>query len=62
MQDNIRPIAPVSISGLTPGKPSTGLPIFEMIRPEDLFVDPAYHRNVNENGMRKIRRIIEAFD
>lgn len=62
MQDNIRQISPVSISGLAPSKPSTGLPIFEMAKPELLFVDPAYQRNVSEKGIRQIRRIIEEFD
>jgi len=62
MQDNVRPIAPVSIAGLTPNSPSTGMPIFELVKPTDLFVDPAYQRNISENGAQQIRRIIEAFD
>lgn len=62
MQDNVRPITPVSIAGLTPNSPSTGMPIFELVKPTDLFVDPAYQRNISENGARQIRRIIEAFD
>jgi hypothetical protein len=38
------------------------MPIFELVKPTDLFVDPAYQRNISENGARQIRRIIEAFD
>ncbi|MGO8154395.1 hypothetical protein AB9F36_31690 [Rhizobium leguminosarum] len=62
MQDNVRPIAPVSIAGLNPQSPPTGMPIFELVNPADLFVDPAYQRNISEKGMRQIRRIIEGFD
>jgi len=62
MQENIRPIAPVSISGLEPQTPPTGMPIFELVKPTDLYVDPAYQRNISEKGARQIRRIIEDFD
>ncbi|WP_337183877.1 hypothetical protein [Shinella sp.] len=62
MQDNVRAITPVSISGLIPGAPSTGMPIFEKIRPEQLFVDPSYQRDIGERGLRQIRRIVEGFD
>lgn len=62
MQDNVRAITPVSISGLIPGAPSTGMPIFENIRPEQLFVDPSYQRDIGERGLRQIRRIVEGFD
>jgi len=62
MQDNVRAITPVSISGLVPGVPSTGMPIFEFIKPTDLFVDPAYQRSIGERGLSQIRRIIEGFD
>jgi hypothetical protein len=62
MQDNVRPIVPVSVSGLTPGVPPTGMPIFETVRPTDLFVDPAYQRSIGERGLTQIRRIIEEFD
>ncbi len=62
MQDNIRPIAPISLNGLEAQVPPTGMPIFELVRPTDLFVDPAYQRDVSEKGMRQIRRIIEGFD
>lgn len=62
MQDNVRAITPVSISGLIPAVPSTGMPIFEIIRPEQLFVDPAYQRDIGERGLRQIRRIVEGFD
>lgn len=62
MQDNIRPIAPISIAGLVPQAPDTGMPICEVVDPATLYVDPAYQRNVSEKGMRQIRRIIEGFD
>jgi len=38
------------------------MPIFEIIRPEQLFVDPAYQRDIGERGLRQIRRIVEGFD
>lgn len=62
MQDNVRPIAPVSIAGLVPQKPATGMPICEHVDPASLFVDPAYQRDIGERGLRQIRRIIERFD
>lgn len=62
MQDNVRVISPVSIAGLTANVPTTGMPIFELVRPSDLYVDPTYQRNVSEKGMRQIRRIIEHFE
>lgn len=62
MQDNVRVISPVSIAGLTANVPATGMPIFELVRPSDLYVDPTYQRNVSEKGMRQIRRIIEHFE
>ncbi|WP_119258899.1 hypothetical protein [Shinella zoogloeoides] len=62
MQDNVRAITPVSISGLAPGVPPTGTPIFEFIKPTDLFVDPAYQRSIGERGLSQIRRMIEEFD
>jgi hypothetical protein len=62
MQNNVRAIVPVSIAGLTPVAPPTGMPIFESIRPTDLFVDPAYQRDISERGMQQVRRIIESFD
>ncbi|MBX4901675.1 hypothetical protein HJA83_10045 [Rhizobium bangladeshense] len=62
MQENIRPIAPIGISGLEPQAPPTGMPIFELVIPTDLYVDPAYQRNISEKGSRQIRRIIEGFD
>ncbi len=62
MQENIRPIAPIGISGLEPQAPPTGMPIFELVTPTDLYVDPAYQRNISEKGSRQIRRIIEGFD
>ncbi|ARM14149.1 MULTISPECIES: DUF6551 family protein [Rhizobium] len=62
MQENVRPIAPIGISGLEPQAPPTGMPIFELVNPTELYVDPAYQRNISEKGTRQIRRIIEGFD
>lgn len=62
MQHNIRPISPVSVAGLVPKAPETGIPICEVVDPTTLYVDPAYQRNVSEKGSRQIRRIIEGFD
>ncbi|WP_442580739.1 hypothetical protein ACSBOB_01680 [Mesorhizobium sp. ASY16-5R] len=58
----IRRIEPVSISGLKPHKPTTGVPIVEYINPRSLYVDPAYQRSIGERGLRQIRNIVEAFD
>lgn len=58
----LRQIAPVSLSGLTPAVPVTGMPICEMVDPRDLCVDPAYQRAVGERGIKQVRRIIENFD
>ncbi len=62
MQNNVRAVVPVSIAGLIPGVPPTGMPIFENVKPTDLFVDPAYQRDVGERGLTQIRQIIEGFD
>jgi hypothetical protein len=62
MQENVRQIAPVSIAGLVPQKPTSGMPICEHVDPTTLFVDPAYQRDIGERGYRQIRRIIERFD
>jgi hypothetical protein len=62
MQDNIRQISPISIAGLDVGVPPTGMPIFELVYPTDLFVDPAYQRSIGEKGLTQIRRIVERFD
>jgi len=62
MQDNVRAIVPISISGIEPNIPPTGMPIFEWVKPTDLFVDPAYQRDVSEKGLKQIRRIIADFD
>jgi len=62
MQDNIRAIVPISIANIEPNVPPTGMPIFELVKPTDLFVDPAYQRDVSEKGLRQIRRIIADFD
>ncbi|MFI0844411.1 hypothetical protein [Mesorhizobium sp. IMUNJ 23232] len=52
----------MSISGLKPHKPTTGIPIVEYVNPRSLYVDPAYQRSIGERGLRQIRNIIEAFD
>ncbi|CDZ50435.1 DUF6551 family protein [Neorhizobium galegae] len=62
MQDNIRAIVPISIASIEPNVPPTGMPIFELVKPTDLFVDPTYQRDVSDRGLRQIRRIIEHFD
>ncbi len=62
MQSNVRAVVPVNIAGLIPGAPPTGMPIFENVKPTDLFVDPAYQRDISEKGMRQIRRIVENFE
>jgi len=42
MQDNIRSIVPVGLSGLAPEPPAMGMPICEMVDPAALYVDPSY--------------------
>ncbi|MEY9164661.1 hypothetical protein ABIE78_002780 [Sinorhizobium fredii] len=48
MQDNICPISPISIAGIEPQQPPTGMPICKTVTPCDLFVDPAYQREISE--------------
>lgn len=62
MQDNIRGHSPISIAGIEPQQPPAGMPICETVNPSDLFVDPAYQREISEKGIRQIYRIIETFD
>lgn len=38
------------------------MPICELVSPADLFVDPAYQRDISEKGIKQIRRIVERFD
>ena len=35
MQNNIRPIVPISIAGIEPNVLPTGMPIFELVKPTD---------------------------
>lgn len=58
----LRQVAPISIAGLTPAMPATGIPICEMVDPRTLWVDPAYQRLVGEKGLKQVRRIIENWD
>ncbi|KFL24946.1 hypothetical protein JP74_21965 [Devosia sp. 17-2-E-8] len=50
----LRQIAAVSLSGLTPAMPPTGMPICEMVDPRDLWVDPSYQRAVGERGIKQV--------
>lgn len=58
----LRPIQPVSLTGLDIATPENGQPICEVVRPETLMVDPSYQRNIGARGLSQIRKIIEAFD
>lgn len=62
MNENLRAINPVGLSGLEIQVIPTGKPAFEWVDPATLFVDPAYQRNIGERGHRQIRRIVAAFD
>lgn len=62
MNENLRAINPVGISGIEIKVPPSGRPAFEWVDPTSLFVDPAYQRNISERGHRQIRRIVEGFD
>jgi hypothetical protein len=57
-----RPIAAISIAGLTPGAPPTEPPVSMMVKPTDLLVDEAYQRNLSERSLRLIRRMVEGWD
>ncbi|WP_320194980.1 hypothetical protein RMR10_012005 [Agrobacterium rosae] len=58
----LRAIEPVNITGLDMASPENGEPICERVRPTDLYVDPAYQRNIGSRGLTQIRKIIEAWD
>lgn len=45
-QNTLRQIAPIGLVGITPAIPATGMPICELVDPRDLWVDPAYQRQV----------------
>ena len=57
-----RPIAPVSIDGITPGTPATAPPTEMWVAPTELLVDAAYQRDLTDRSMRLIRKIIEEWD
>lgn len=58
----IRQVDPINITGLDIASPENGEPICERVRPADLYVDPAYQRNIGARGLRQIKKIVEAFD
>lgn len=62
MTENLRRVTPISISGIEPVAPVTGMPICELVDPTTLFVDTAYQRDIAERGLTQIRRIVERFD
>lgn len=62
MNENLRLINPIGISGIEPKAPPTGKPAFDWVDPSKLFVDPAYQRDISERGYRQIRRIVADFD
>ncbi len=58
----LRSIAPVDLGDAEPAVPKTGMPIFELARPADLYVDPAYQRDLGSASLRHIRKIASEFD
>lgn len=58
----LRKIEPISITGLDIATPENGQPICELVRPESLYVDPSYQRQIGARGLAQIRKIVEAFD
>jgi hypothetical protein len=57
-----RPIAPISIEGLTPGGTPRALPIFEMVKPETLLIDEGYQRDSSERSLKLVRKIVAGWD
>jgi hypothetical protein len=57
-----RPIAPISIEGLTPGGTPRALPIFEWVDPGTLLVDAGYQRDLSRRSLALIRRIVAGWD
>jgi hypothetical protein len=57
-----RPIAPISIDGLTPGGTPRALPIFEWVDPATLLVDAGYQRDLSRRSLALIRRIVAGWD
>lgn len=58
----LRPIVAISLSGLSPTKPSTTGPIFEWVEPASLLINEAYQRNLSERSTKLIRKIVETWD
>lgn len=57
-----RPIAALTIEGVTPGVPATTKPELTWIAPGELLVDEAYQRDLSPASLKLIRRIVEGWD
>lgn len=62
MTSALRAIVPLDLAEVTPAAPATGVPIFEMVSPRTLFVDPSYQRSLSPASIKHIRRIAGGFD
>lgn len=58
----LRLICPIDLGDTEPSAPLTGVPIFEMVDPRILFVDPSYQRDLGPASIKHIRRIAGNFD
>lgn len=57
-----RPIAPLSLAGVSPGGTPRAQPIFEWVNPADLLVDDGYQRDSSERSLRLVRKIVSNWD
>lgn len=58
----LRRIEPIEIADLDIGEPEHEQPICELVDPRDIYVDPAYQRDISDRGRKLIQRIIEGWD
>ena len=57
-----RPIAPISIEGVSPGAPATSPPSEMWVAPTELLVDASYQRDLSDRSQKLIRKIIAEWD
>lgn len=59
---SIKPLPKDSMRGVTPSEIVADEPTFEWVQPRDLFVEEDYQRDLSQNSIKLIRRIVENFN
>lgn len=57
-----RPITALGMPGVVPGTPATKPPVVMKVRPSELLVDSSYQRDLSDQSLRLIRRIVAEWD